>query len=112
MNQLGLRNCRQVTQRSQDGFAYVAVYSDDGNGFGTGMGFAAAKRKGGDVDAMLAKCCADMADYAGFVVVAQIKHGTVQGCFHGDAVNLDQSRRAVEQYSTLGAEPGSAGFVW
>ena len=76
----------------ENGGRDLAVDADEGDGMGTLVGGAAAEREGGDVDAELAERRADLANYAGFVFVAEVEDGAFQLRFERDALNIEDAR--------------------
>jgi len=112
MDQLGFGDCGMLANGAEDFFADFSIEPHEGNSFGADSGFAAAKGEGCDVYAMLAECSADVANDAGFVVIADIEHGAFKLSFQGDAIDIDDPRGAIVEDRTFGAKTLRPGLVW
>ena len=104
MEEAGLGDGGDGADGVEDGGRDLAVDADEGDGVGTLVGGAAAEREGGNVDAELAESRADLADYARFVFVAEVKDGAFKLRFERDPLNVENAWGAIVEDRAFGGE--------
>ena len=95
---------RDLTDFGDDRGTGTAIETNQRDGVGAAGGAAAAKSKGGDIEAEGAKGRSDGADDAGHVAIASEKNGAFEAGFNIDAIEARDARRAVGEDGAFGGD--------
>src|SRR5579862_7925648 len=87
----------------------VAIEANERDGVGAASGTAAAKSERGNVHAEAAEGSPDGTDNAGNVAIAGEKHGAFEARFDVDAVETEDTRRAIGEDGAFGGNFGRVG---
>src|SRR6266850_3634909 len=102
MQEFGLSDGRNRTDRPQDRSRHFAVDANKGNGIRPALGFSPSECERGDIDAELAQSASNLADDSGFVAVSQIENCALKLGLERNPFDLEYARRAVVKYCTFG----------
>ena len=93
MNQLRLRDRWVLPHRLQNRFRHFPVQPNQRHRFRSALRFAPSQSEGGDVYPVLSKRRSHVSDYAGLVIIPQVKHRAIELRFERDAVDAYDARR-------------------